>query len=307
VIAATIPLSLAFAVITLHLLGRSLNTISLAGLAFSTGIVTDAALIVQGNIIRFMQEGRSALQATIDGAGEVIPALFASMLTSVAIFLPVLFMQGLEGQLFKDLAITMSVSHAASLLVAMTVIPAANRWALARKIPDDQHDHWWKAMARGAMRATATPTLRAFLIGILVPGSLLFCWLAAPKPDYLPVAQTDNVWGNFSTPPGGNIETIKAEMGPSWSSVCGRTTRARPSPRSSTTTSAPGAAATAAWWSRMPPIRARPRTWSSCCAPRSSRICRTCACMRARVRCSISTAAPRATSNCICKGRIWTR
>ena len=214
VIGATIPLSLAFAVITLHLLGRSLNTISLAGLAFSTGIVTDAALIVQGNIIRFIQHGRSALQATIEGAQEVIPALFASMLTSVAIFLPVLFMAGLEGQLFKDLAITMSVSHAASLLVAMTVIPAANRWALARKIPDDQHDHWWKGMAHSAMRATATPALRALLIGLLVPGSLLFCWLAAPKPDYLPVAQTDNVWGNFSTPPGGNIETVRAEMGP---------------------------------------------------------------------------------------------
>jgi len=214
VIAATIPLSLAFAVITLHLLGRSLNTISLAGLAFSTGIVTDAALIVQGNIIRFMQEGRTALQATIEGAQEVIPALFASMLTSVAIFLPVLFMAGLEGQLFKDLAITMSVSHAASLLVAMTVIPAANRWALARKIPDDQHDHWWKAMAGSAMRATATPMLRASLIGLLVPGSLLFCYLAAPKPDYLPVAQTDNVWGNFSTPPGGNIDTVRSEMGP---------------------------------------------------------------------------------------------
>ncbi|MCR3954377.1 efflux RND transporter permease subunit, partial [Aeromonas hydrophila] len=96
----------------------SLNVISLAGLAFSTGIVTDAALIVQGNIIRFLQQGRSARDATIEGTQEVIPALFASMLTSVAIFLPVLFMQGLEGQLFKDLAITMSVSHAASLLVA---------------------------------------------------------------------------------------------------------------------------------------------------------------------------------------------
>lgn len=214
VIGATIPLSLGFAVITLHLLGRSLNVISLAGLAFSTGIVTDAALIVQGNIIRFLQQGRSARDATIEGTQEVIPALFASMLTSVAIFLPVLFMQGLEGQLFKDLAITMSVSHAASLLVAMTVIPAANRWALARRIPADQHEHWWKAMARSAMRATGSSALRLAWIGVLVPGCLLFCWFAAPKPDYLPVAQTDNVWGNFRTPPGGNIETVRHEIAP---------------------------------------------------------------------------------------------
>jgi len=91
---------------------------------------------------------------------EVIPALFTSMLTSVAIFLPILFMEGLEGQLFKDLAITMAVSHAASLLVAMTVIPAANRWALARRIPADEHQHWWAGMANFAMRMTATPVAR---------------------------------------------------------------------------------------------------------------------------------------------------
>jgi multidrug efflux pump subunit AcrB len=112
-----------------------LNVVSLAGLAFSTGIVVDAALIVQGNVLRFMQEGSDPWRATVDGAAEVMPALLASMLTSIAIFLPILFMEGLEGQLFKDLAITMSVSHAASLLVAMTVIPAANRWALAKGFP----------------------------------------------------------------------------------------------------------------------------------------------------------------------------
>ena len=75
VIGASIPISLFFAVITLHLLGRTLNVVSLAGLAFSTGIVVDAALIVQGNVLRFMQQGRDAWHATIEGAGEVMPAL----------------------------------------------------------------------------------------------------------------------------------------------------------------------------------------------------------------------------------------
>lgn len=214
VLAATIPLSLAFAIITLELLGRTLNVISLAGLAFSTGIVTDAALIVQGNILRYVQEGRSAMQATLDGAREVMPALFASMLTSVAIFLPVLFMEGLEGQLFKDLAITMSVSHAASLLVAMTVIPAANRWALAKGIPADGHGHWWQAMANVAMRATDSPAARLVWIAVLVVGATAFTVLMRPKPDYLPVAPTENVWGQFRLPPGGNLETFKAELAP---------------------------------------------------------------------------------------------
>ncbi len=214
VIGLSIPISLFFAVITLQVLGRTLNVISLAGLAFSTGIVIDAALIVQGNILRYTQEGRNAWDATLIGTQEVMPALVASMLTSVAIFLPVLFMQGLEGQLFQDLAITMSVSHAASLLVAMTVIPAANRWALARTIPADQHQHWWMAMARVAMRLTDTARARTLWIGTLVAGSTVFIALAAPKFDYLPVAQTDLIWNNFRLPPGGNLETLQAEFAP---------------------------------------------------------------------------------------------
>jgi multidrug efflux pump subunit AcrB len=214
VIGLSIPLSLFFAIITLQVLGRTINVISLAGLAFSTGIVIDAALIVQGNILRFLQEGKSAWEATVEGAQEVMPALIASMLTSIAIFLPVLFMEGLEGQLFKDLAITMSVSHGASLLVAMTVIPAANRWALAKGFPADQHAHWWTAMTAFAMRATQTPAARAGWIAGLVGGSLLFIWVLVPKVDYLPVAQTDNVWGQFRLPPGGNLDTARAEFAP---------------------------------------------------------------------------------------------
>ncbi len=213
VIAATIPLSLAFAVITLHLLGRTLNVISLAGLAFSTGIVTDAALIVQGNIIRYVQAGRGGRNATSEGASEVIPALFASMLTSIAIFLPVLFMKGVEGQLFADLAITMAVAHAGSLLVAATVIPAANRWALARTIPADQHKHWWSNMAGLAMRLTDTPFQRSAWIGALVGGSVLFCCLLVPKVDYLPVAPTDNLQAPFLVAAGSNIRTIRDELG----------------------------------------------------------------------------------------------
>jgi HAE1 family hydrophobic/amphiphilic exporter-1 len=214
VIGLSIPISLFFAVITLHLLGRTLNVISLAGLAFSTGIVTDAALIVQGNIIRYLQEGKTAWEATVDGAQEVIPALLASMLTSVAIFLPVLFMQGLEGQLFRDLAITMAISHAASLLVATTVIPAANRWALQPGVPADEHHHWWNWMASIAMRATQSPIARLVWIGSLVAGSVLFIRVLAPKVDYLPVAPTDNVFGSFRLPQGGNIETARTEMAP---------------------------------------------------------------------------------------------
>ena len=214
VIGLSIPLSLFFAVITLHLLGRTLNVVSLAGLAFSTGIVIDAALIAQGNVLRYVQLGHPPMKATLEGTAEVMPALLASMLTSVAIFLPILFMEGLEGQLFKDLAITMSVSHAASLLVAMTLIPAANRWALARGIPADQHQHWWTAMTAFAMRLTDTPRARWAWIGGLTAASVTIVLLLAPRVDYLPVAQTDLIWNNFRLPPGGNLETARDEFAP---------------------------------------------------------------------------------------------
>ncbi len=214
VLGISIPLSLCFAVIALQLLGRTLNVISLAGLAFSTGIVIDAALIVQGNIIRYVQEGRSPWDATLEGTREVMPALLASMLTSIAIFLPVLFMEGIEGQLFKDLAITMSISYAASLLVAMTVIPAANRWALARGMPDDQHQHWWTAMAASAMRVTDRPAARWGVIATAVGGACALIALLAPKVDYLPVAQTDLIWNQFRLPPGGNLDTLREEFAP---------------------------------------------------------------------------------------------
>jgi multidrug efflux pump subunit AcrB len=212
VVAATIPLSLSVAVITLHTLGRTLNVISLAGLAFSTGIVTDAALIVQGNIIRYFQQGRSGMHATVEGASEVMPALLASMLTSCAIFLPVLFMQGVEGQLFADLAITMAVAHAASLVVAATVIPAANRWALARSMPKDEHQHWWHNMAGLAMRMTSTPALRGLWIAGVVGGGIATCILLVPKIDYLPVAPADYVQVPFQTAPGTSLANVHDEI-----------------------------------------------------------------------------------------------
>jgi multidrug efflux pump subunit AcrB len=96
----------------------------------------------------------------------------------------------------------------------MTVIPAANRWALARGIPDDQHRHWWQAMTRFAMRLTDRPAARFGWIGGITAASVLVVWLLAPRVDYLPVAQTDLVFNNFRLPPGGNNETARREFAP---------------------------------------------------------------------------------------------
>ena len=98
--------------------------------------------------------------------------------------------------------------------MAATVIPAANRWALAKGIPDDQHLHWWRAMADFAMRLTDRPAARLGWIAGIILASVLCVWLLAPKFDYLPVAQTDMIWNNLRLPPGGNLETARQEFAP---------------------------------------------------------------------------------------------
>ena len=100
-IAASVPLSLLVSFVALEMAGRSLNVISLAGLAFSVGLVMDAAIITLENIVRLRETGVSRDDAVREGARQISGALFASTVTSVAIFLPVLFITGIEGQLFR--------------------------------------------------------------------------------------------------------------------------------------------------------------------------------------------------------------
>jgi multidrug efflux pump subunit AcrB len=137
-IATAIPISLLATFIVLQLTGRSLNVISLAGLAFAVGMVMDAAVVVAENIVRLRGDGLSPLQAALQGARQVGGALFASTLTTVAVFLPVIFMRDVEGQLFSDLALTISIAVGISLLVAMTVLPAAaGGWLKAGSVGTD--------------------------------------------------------------------------------------------------------------------------------------------------------------------------
>lgn len=211
VVALSIPISIACALIVLKFTGRSLNVVSLAGMAFAVGMVLDAAIIVQENIVRLFQKGEGEAKAAHDGAVRVAPALFASTVTSIAIFVPVLFMPGLEGQLFADLAIAMSVALAASLVVALTVIPLTARFALKHGLPEDNHAHWWDAITRTALKLTDRAWARGLWIAGLVGGASAFTVVMAPKFDYLPVAQTDLLWTNFILPPGGNIETLDKE------------------------------------------------------------------------------------------------
>ena len=123
VVALTIPISLITIFIVLQLFGRTLNLISLAGVAFAVGMVVDCAIVVIENIFTHMQKGKSAMRAAIEGTQEVWAAMLGSTLTNVIVFLPLMMVTGEAGQLFADMAIALSCSAIFALFSAITLVP----------------------------------------------------------------------------------------------------------------------------------------------------------------------------------------
>ena len=212
IIAVTIPISLMVAFVALSVFDRSLNVISLAGLAFSVGLVLDAAIIVQENIVRLRGLGMDGNKAVMRGALQVTGALFASTATSVAIFLPILFMAGIEGQLFSDLALTLSIAVIASLVTAITILPIASRYWLKSQVDNDPFAHYWEKLTSLVMRLTNTQTKRLSWISFLLGGSILVIVLLMPKTDFMPRAPIDGFFFSLNMPPGGNVDFIEKEM-----------------------------------------------------------------------------------------------
>ena len=123
-IALSIPISLTFAITLMYFTGVSINIISLSGLALSVGMLVDNAIVVIENIYRLKSEGMPIKNASIEGARSVASAIFASTLTTICVFFPIVFVEGMTRDLFTDIALTIAYSLLASLLVALTVIPA---------------------------------------------------------------------------------------------------------------------------------------------------------------------------------------
>lgn len=211
-VTATVPLSLLVAFVALRAFDKSLNVISLAGLAFAVGLVMDAAIITLENIVRCRQTGLDIGTAASRGTREITGALFASTVTTVAIFLPVLFMQGMEGQLFQDLALTIAVAVSASFIIAITVLPVSASFLLGKEKDEDPCEHWWTGITKLVMRLTSTPLVcRSWIAGIL-GGSALVMLLLLPKANLLPQAPSDSLNAFFNMPPGGTVEMLKKEI-----------------------------------------------------------------------------------------------
>ncbi len=131
----SIPISVIFAVVLMYFSGVTINMISLSGLAVAVGMLVDNSVVVIENIYRLRAKGATVIQAAVSGAWQVLGAITASTLTTVCVFLPIVFVEGITKQLFTDLALTMTYSLLASLIVALTLVPAMASGMLRKEKP----------------------------------------------------------------------------------------------------------------------------------------------------------------------------
>lgn len=171
IVACSIPISLVFAIVLMYFSGVTLNMISLSGLAIGVGMLVDNSVVVIENIYRLRSLGYSAVQAAVNGARQVAGAIAASTLTTICVFLPIVFVEGITRQLFVDMALTIAYSLIASLIVALTLVPAMSQRMLRRLKPqkDIQNSKIMKTYER-SLRFV----LRHKVVSIVVVAALLF-------------------------------------------------------------------------------------------------------------------------------------
>jgi HAE1 family hydrophobic/amphiphilic exporter-1 len=218
IITLAIPVSVVGSFVAMAAMGRSINVISLAGIAFAVGMVVDAAIVVLENIYRLRQRGVPPAKAAYEGARQVWGAILVSALTTVMVFIPILVLKVEVGQLFRDIAVAISVAVSLSLIVAITVIPAlANRLLRTpveetlekRRLPGiDRFASGFVESVIGVTRRTVSSKPLAFgTVAIICGATAMATWLFLPKLEYLPEGNRNLMFGILLPPPGYNLET----------------------------------------------------------------------------------------------------
>ncbi len=243
VISLAIPVSIIGAFVAMSALGRSINVISLAGIAFAVGMVVDAAIVVLENIYRLREQGMKKREAAYQGARQVWGAIMVSAMTTVLVFIPILIMELEVGQLFRDIAVAISVSVLLSLLVAITVIPALSNKLLidspektgGETITKKRFDPLkaFGGLVISLITAITRLTIVNRVVALIVV--IVLCGVASaatimflPKLDYLPDGNRNLIFGAIIPPPGYNLKTttdiasiIEAELQPLWNGSTG--------------------------------------------------------------------------------------
>ena len=218
IISIAIPVSVIGSFVAMAAMGRSINVISLAGLAFAIGMVVDAAIVVLENIFRLREQGMPPARAAYEGARQVWGAILVSALTTVMVFIPILVMEQDAGQVFRDIAVAISVSVVLSLIVAMTLIPALSARLLKRpagvsgmRIPP--LDRAARAFSGGVLSYTRLVAhnrlVSALMIVAITGAALVVAALLLPKLEYLPDGNQNFISGSIFPPPGYNLATME--------------------------------------------------------------------------------------------------
>jgi HAE1 family hydrophobic/amphiphilic exporter-1 len=215
VVGLAIPISIVGTFILLDLMGRNLNVVSMAGIAFAVGMLVDNAIVVIENIDRHRKMGKDAFTASLEGTKEVWGAVFASTITTLAVFLPVVFIQEEAGQLFRDIAIAVVAAVSLSLLVSVSVIPMlANRLlagAARRPLAATRHlETAGNRLADGLMGlvglATRSGWSRLITVALLTSLAVGSVTLLMPKKEYLPQGNRNFVLSILVPPPGLSLD-----------------------------------------------------------------------------------------------------
>jgi len=219
-VALAIPISVIGTFVVMTVTGRSINVISLAGLAFAVGMVVDAAIVVLENIDRHLSTGKAPAQAAYDATREVWGAVLASTLTTIAVFVPVLTIQEEAGQLFRDIALAICAAVTLSLVVSLTVIPSASaRWLKQKKERSGEQATKRHALAglakifgrlaqgyagliyRVSSKSPLAIMVRLMIVGLLTAGSIGGSLWLMPPTSYLPAGNQNLAFGFILTPP----------------------------------------------------------------------------------------------------------
>ncbi len=206
-----IPICALAAFLGFLLSGRTINVISLAGVAFAIGMTLDNNIVVLENIYRHLNMGKQRLQAALDGVREVWPAVLAATLTTVCVFLPIIFIEEEAGQLYSDIAIAIAASILMSMIVAITLVPAASSHLLHNNSTSTPSRlgavlgrgviasvHW---LASGILRPLAT-----IMIVLTATGAIIY--YLTPDAEYLPEGEESKIFTLMFAPPGYNIQMM---------------------------------------------------------------------------------------------------
>jgi HAE1 family hydrophobic/amphiphilic exporter-1 len=217
IVSLAIPISVVGTFLLMTLFGRNINVVSLAGMSFAIGMVVDNSIVVFENIFRHREMGKSRSQAAYDGTVEVWGAVLASTLTTIAVFVPIVFVQEEAGQLFRDIAIAISSAVGLSLLVSITVIPTLSSKILGevRRTEAPRRRSWspyglasgfTDGVTRFVYWMCGKLSARLGMTVVMTGLAIGMAWFLMPKTEYLPAGDRELLFGLLLPPPGYNLE-----------------------------------------------------------------------------------------------------